>query len=187
MDQHRKTPRANFLDYNDGDYFITICTKNREHSFGEIVDGKMQPSEIGRFVNEQLAKANEFNTDVDVHLYVVMPNHIHAIIRVHDATAPYYVPATNQRSPLPSLRKNPASQRQVPALSRYITSFKGSVTRYARAINKKFQWQSRYHDHLIRNAHDGNNIAQYISTNVIRWDLDCFNEAKPPCNHTSLQ
>ena len=37
--------RLQTWDYsNDGGYFITICTKNREHYFGEIVDS-LQPLE----------------------------------------------------------------------------------------------------------------------------------------------
>ena len=178
MGQYRKTPRADHLDYNDGDYFITICTKDHKHYFGEIADGKMQLSDIGRFANEQLARATEFNADVEVPLFVVMSNHIHAIVRVHDSTEQSYIPATGQRCPLPSLRKSSAVQRQVPIISRYISSFKGAVTKYARSINIDFHWQNRYHDHLIRDARDGNNIAQYISTNVIRWDSDCFNKTQ---------
>lgn len=42
MDKYRnkyriKSARANWHDYNGGIYFITICTKNRAHYFGEII------------------------------------------------------------------------------------------------------------------------------------------------------
>lgn len=46
---------------------------------------------------------------------------------------------------------------------------------YARRNNIDFGWQSRYHDHIIRGAHDGNRIADYIKNNVARWGADCFN------------
>lgn len=37
MDQYRKSPRANFLDYDGGDYLITICTTQKIHYFGEVL------------------------------------------------------------------------------------------------------------------------------------------------------
>jgi hypothetical protein len=40
--------RATWWDYGwAGAYFITICTKNREHYFGEIRNGKMHLSHWG--------------------------------------------------------------------------------------------------------------------------------------------
>jgi len=40
--KNRKSIRLKNWDYSsDGLYFITICTKNREHHFGKIVDGEM--------------------------------------------------------------------------------------------------------------------------------------------------
>lgn len=46
MTQYRKTPRAQFLDYDEGDYFITICTHDRKHYFGEIYNGEMAQAEM---------------------------------------------------------------------------------------------------------------------------------------------
>lgn len=173
MEQYRKTPRANFLDYDDGMYFVTICTRNREHWFGEIIDDEMQFTQIGEFAHEQLSKAKDFNANIEVPLFVVMPNHIHAIVAVEDSSDED-MPA-EQRSPNPSLRAFATCQRHVPTLSRYINSFKGTVTKFASSINKEFSWQGRYHDHYIRGVKDGNNIADYIENNVARWANDCFN------------
>lgn len=60
MDQFRKTPRANFLDYEDGDYFITICTRDRKHYFGKIINGTMMLSDIGKFAQQQLNDASMY-------------------------------------------------------------------------------------------------------------------------------
>lgn len=49
---------------------------------------------------------------------------------------------------------------------------------FAPRNNIDFGWQERYHDHIIRGTDDGNKIASYIETNVIRWDMDCFNKTK---------
>ena len=45
---------------------------------------------------------------------------------------------------------------------------------FARRNNIEFAWQARYHDHIIRNSCDGNNISDYIKTNVERWANDIF-------------
>lgn len=171
MDQYRITPRASFLDYDSGDYFITICTKERRHFFGEIVNGVMELSTVGAFAEEQLRKGNEFNHNIEIPVFVVMPNHIHAIVCM-DIESVY--DGNEQRSPNPSLRANPTCQRHVPTLSRYVSSFKGAITKYAKALGLEFAWQPRYYDHLIRGNADRNNICEYINSNVARWQKDCF-------------
>lgn len=178
MNQYRKTPRANFLNYDEGDYFITICTKDRLHYFGEICDGSMHYSEIGLFCLNQLENANLYNDKIEMVVHVVMPNHIHAIVRVKSGSNGLTGSGENiqRRSPNPALRACPTCQRHVPALSRYISSFKGAVTKYARSNNSEFGWQGRYHDHFIRGAQDGNNIYEYIINNVSRWEEDCFRQ-----------
>lgn len=60
------------------------------------------------------------------------------------------------------------------ALSVVVGGLKRAVTLFARRNNIEFDWQSRYHDHIIRGANDGNRIAEYIENNVTRWDADCF-------------
>ena len=65
-------------------YFITICTKNREHYFGEIINEKMQFSEIGKQVEIQWTKTLDIRPDMNLQFgeFVVMPNHFHAIIGI---------------------------------------------------------------------------------------------------------
>src|SRR5690606_31495867 len=74
-------------DYRwSGAYFIAICTKNREHWFGEIVDGVMELSDIGKIVQSEWLKTFEMRPDMNLWMgeYVVMPNHFHAIIGIGD-------------------------------------------------------------------------------------------------------
>lgn len=93
--------RANWHNYNAGVYFVTICTKNREHYFGEIMCGgiahcrdaarhvstgtkmpepQMHLSPIGQFVHEQFVNVESHYPYAEIPLFVVMPNHIHAIV-----------------------------------------------------------------------------------------------------------
>ena len=78
----RKSPRATWHDYNGGRYFVTFCTKNHDLYFGDIVDGKMELSEIGEFALRCIERIPEINDNVAVPEFVVMPNHIHMIVIV---------------------------------------------------------------------------------------------------------
>lgn len=178
MDQFRKSPRATFLDYDNGAFFITICTRKRMLYFGEIYDNEMHLNKIGKFAELQLKSASCYCRDINVPLLVVMPNHIHAIVVVSFKELPLACSVSNmqQRNPNPSLRANPTVERHVPKLSRYISSFKGSITKYAKSQGLDFGWQSRYHDHFIRGNHDGNRISEYIVNNVAKWHEDCFSK-----------
>ena len=78
----RKSPRATWHDYNGGRYFVTFCTKDHDLYFGDVVDGKMELSEIGDYALRCIEKIPEINNNVAVPEYVVMPNHIHMIVIV---------------------------------------------------------------------------------------------------------
>jgi len=63
-------------------YFVTIVTKNRENFFGEIRNGKMILSEIGKIARDEGYKTPEIRPDMHIILdaFIVMPNHIHGIM-----------------------------------------------------------------------------------------------------------
>lgn len=156
----RKSPRADFHDYCGGDYFITICIKLKKHYFGKISGQSIFLSKIGHYVATCIEEITEHFPYVEIPLYVVMPNHIHAIISVNKH---------ENEDMLPRYRT---------ALSVVIGSFKQSVTMFARRNSIEFAWQSRYHDHIIRDMREGRYISDYIENNVARWEYDCFNTQK---------
>jgi len=67
-----------------GLYFITICTANREHFFGEIHNGIIQLSKIGEIAQTEWLKTFEMRPDMNLQMdeYVIMPNHFHTIIGI---------------------------------------------------------------------------------------------------------
>ena len=79
--------RAKWHDYGGGAYFITICTKGKEHYFGRISNGEMQLSAVGEYAKQCIEQISQHNPYAHVPLYVIMPNHIHLIAFI-DATAP---------------------------------------------------------------------------------------------------
>ena len=76
--------RAQWHDYNGGEYFVTICTEHRKHYFGEIRNDEMILSDIGKYAVENLEQITEHYPYCEIPLFVVMPNHIHAIVIVAD-------------------------------------------------------------------------------------------------------
>ena len=144
---HRKSPRASFYDYSDGDFFVTICTIEKEHSFGEIKDGIMNYSPIGTYCEQQLKEIPLHYPYAKMLLQQVMPNHLHAIIRL-EPEGEYKIPQIRT------------------LLGVVIGGMKRAVTMYARRNCQQFGWQTRYHDHKIRNIRDGQRIWEYIENNV---------------------
>ena len=174
MTNNRKTPRADWLDYEGGFYFITICTTGMKHFFGKVVDGKMELSDVGRIVDYELANPSLHHPDIKITDYVVMPNHIHAIVRC-DAPDPAEISNPGGlRTVNPAQRPVADEPRHVTRLCRYVGSMKSAVTRAARKINPAFGWQTRYHDHYIRGSHDFDNIRAYIANNPEKWEEDRF-------------
>ena len=174
--------RANWHDYNGGVYFVTICTKNRKHYFGEIVANAttqiIQLSEIGHFTEDCISKMESLHTNISIPLYQIMPNHIHMIIAVetsnshptfaekyhHVETSYYGVSTVNETMHNIAI--------QCGRLSHVITQFKSAVTKFTRQSGYEFAWQSRFHDRIVRNQDELDRISIYIKNNVEFWHDD---------------
>ena len=161
--------RASWHDYNGGEYFITICTKDRKHYFGEIVDGEMQMSAVGKYMDECVQKISEHNPYAQIPEYVIMPDHIHLIAIISDndcRTVPWRGPTENKNEPMQKIANHQGR------LSTMIGGFKQSVTRFTRQNDIPFQWQPRFYDHIIRDQNEMNRISEYIENNVSKWESD---------------
>ena len=186
----RKLARAQWFRYMDGAYFVTICTKNRVHYFGKINHAEMHLSAIGKFAQDQIRHtATIRDGDVSIPQYTVMPNHIHMIIvirRRRDALNASLEPnaertnngrTNNGRTRCVPTTISPQWQRFGPQsgnLPSVIRGIKSSVTKFANDNHIPFAWQSRYHDHIIRNAYEWDRISRYIKNNPAQWDNDRF-------------
>ena len=174
-----KSARATWHDYNGGIYFITICTKNREHSFGEIETGIMQLSEIGKYASKNLQNINIHYPYAEIPLFVVMPNHIHAIVFIdvdfrRDVARNVFTGSTNDANEIRNEKMVEIAKYQS-LLCVTMRGFKSAITKFAHNNNIDFVWQSRFHDCIIRNQNEMNRIADYIENNPVTWDSDCFN------------
>ena len=158
----RKRTRLKGFDYSlPGAYFITICTKVKKCILSHINVGQgLAPAEnhltiYGTVANEQICSLESRFEGIKIDRYVIMPNHIHILISLNAPTA--------GASPCPTI-------------SDIICAFKSIVTRLCRekGLKEKTLFQSSFHDHVIRGDEDYQKIAEYIDTNVIRWESDCF-------------
>ncbi|MBL7937900.1 MAG: hypothetical protein JNL43_00955 [Flavobacteriales bacterium] len=82
---NRTTHRWTRYDYAQcGAYYLTICTQDRLHRFGRIVDGVMHPTPIGELAQRCWDAIPEHMPHVDVGEFVVMPNHVHGIVVIRE-------------------------------------------------------------------------------------------------------
>lgn len=170
--------RLQTWDYgSNGMYFITICTHNREHYFGEIVDGKMKFFEIGRIAEKYWYEIPERFSYIHLDAFVVMPNHVHGILLIDK---PMDAPPDATPSPIVETispggitgHKNPMFHQNI---SRTMRWYKGRCSLEIRKTHADFAWQARFHDHIIRNNESFEIIQHYVRNNPQKWHQDQFN------------
>ena len=175
--------RATWHDYDGGIYFITICTKYREHDFGEIEDGNMLLSEIGAHTQKCIEEITQHNPYAEIPLYTIMPNHLHLIVVINSDKTPHDKRTVDVVTLPVETFQETSLQKKTPIeqatemqswLSVVIRQFKQSITRFANENNIEFAWQARFHDHIIRDNDEMNGIANYIENNVANWKEDTF-------------
>ena len=158
------------------------CTLNHVHYFGTIVDGEMCLSAVGAFLQNELEHVEQHHPHVSVLQYVVMPNHVHAIVEIGEKISNHATRCDSENTNhatrcVPTCEERVGKKIQCgkrPLLSSFVGSLKAAVIRYAHSIAIPFAWQTRYHDHAIRGVDDCNKISAYITNNVANWETDCF-------------
>ena len=175
--------RAKWHDYNAGIYFVTICSHEKRCTFGKIVGTRFFASAIGDVIEENIKRIPQFYQDVEIWNHVVMPNHIHIVISVGTrfiASASDKAASVHQKHGClkPPQHGEPVDDNHHNSrLATIIGAFKAGVTRTIRTRRIASQpiWQSRFHEHIIRNQQSYDNIMHYIDTNLENWAKDCFN------------
>lgn len=170
------TTRLANWDYSShGLYFITICTKNKEHYFGEVKSQSgttLQPempletqsiaslhlTEIGVIALRYWEQIPEYHPFAELNEFIVMPNHIHGIIFINKPG--YEQWQTNKFG------------SQAGNLASVIRGYKSAVKKYANINQLEFAWQSRYFDRVIRSERELQNIRNYIFNNPANWEAE---------------
>ena len=193
---HRKSIRLKGYDYSqNGLYFITICTYNRECLFGEIINKKMILNDAGKIANECWLKIPEHFPGAVLHEHVVMPNHVHGIIELGGTVLTGGENAGRQnvvagvqnvggqifetpRMEPPPTSPSPQNQFQhiIPrSIGSIVRGYKIGVTKFFRDNTDIYHvWQRNYHEHIIRSEQSYWRISEYIINNPEVWDNDKF-------------
>jgi len=186
---HRRSIRLKGYDYSaDGLYFITICTKERNHYFGRVIDGKMVLNERGQIVkNEWLNTINVRKDEVILHEYIVMPNHFHAIVEICRVGVSHTTQIHTPQSHTPDDGLTTSDRGVCDTMNRGVcdtplrspSKTLGSIVRgFKSAVTKQIGfpvWQRNYHEHIIRNTNAFTKISNYILNNPAQWHCDMFN------------
>jgi putative transposase len=168
-----ESARLKGWDYrNAGYYFVTICTKNREHYFGQITDGEMHRSAVCEIAAQCWREIPDHHVGVDLDEFAIMPNHVHGIVVIRENVETFHGTSLQGKPKMSEISPKAGS------LSVIIRSYKSAVTRLA-GLNgfKEFAWQPRFYDHIIRDEPSLNKIRQYIFDNPAKWELDKDNPA----------
>ena len=164
MEENTKTPDnrpvrkhnrlQGFCYAEPGAYFITICAKEGTYPFGRIVDNQMVLTPAGQTAFDQFAELQEYYKSIVIENFVIMPNHIHAIIHIKE-----YIP-----------------ERSIPVI---VQAYKSMCTRKIKSAGGLVIWQRSYYDSVIRDGAGLERIAEYIQNNPANWHKDAENrEAK---------
>ncbi len=195
--------RLKGYDYGShGMYFVTICTKSKNHYFGTIVEtddcpspintndcpsqkqnntepdnhlalqnknhncasnethncASLRETEIGKIAREFWEQIPQHFPFVELDEFIVMPNHVHGILFIN--------------KPDKSDWNSNTFGTQTRNLASVIRAYKASVKRFANQNDIEFEWQSRYHDRIIRDFNECSNIQEYILNNPQKWAND---------------
>jgi len=234
--------RLQSWDYGaNGAYFITICTKHRQHFFGEIVEtpklgvstqgvsnqgvsnidadnietpklgvSTMQLNELGQLAETYWMEIPKHYPFIELGNFVVMPNHTHGILIIDkpdgwvetpklgvstiavanmddadfdtdfdadfDANIDANIDAVVETPKLGVSTGGKNEKWKPNTIGSIINQYKRMVTINCRKIRADFGWQSRFYDHIIRNAQSFETIQNYIANNPMNWGKDKFND-----------
>ena len=181
---HRRSIRLADYDYSQpGAYFITICTQDKVCLFGKVIDGEMHLNAFGWIVDEEWQKTAQVRSNVLLDEFVVMPNHVHGIIRIIEdlATgtadrAQNVVGATRRVAPTKRPTGPPSG-----SVGAIMAQFKSLVTKRInrlRGTPGAKVWQRNYWERVVRNEQELDRIRRYIEENPLRWYFDRYHPDK---------
>lgn len=172
----RKHPRLKNYDYSsNGYYFVTVCSENMSYVFSSInrnagcelasndreyTDTVVSLSDVGLIAEQQLLDLESRFGFVKIDKYVIMPNHIHAIIILDGQTAG-------------ASRSAGASPR--PTLMDIICAYKSLTTRICNKSQNRLGrklFQTSFYEEIIRNEKAYQRIWEYIAENPRKWQND---------------
>jgi REP element-mobilizing transposase RayT len=156
---NRKSIRLPDFDYfQPGGYFVTILAKNRKMIFGRLTEGVIELSQTGLIVKKELEKLPCRFSDLELDEYIIMPDHVHFVIILHETEKVFVDNLGKTFQPLKG------------SLGAIIRSFKSSVSvRVHQTLNMDIDvWQRNYYEEYIEDDAKLDRIREYIQNNPLR-------------------
>jgi len=162
--------RLRDYDYNrPGYYFVTFCIENMVEVFGEVVAGEMQLNEYGEIAEKYWQMIPQIYANVELLDYVIMPNHIHAIIHILYSNETEKVDVNL-----------PGKDGHYGQVSKIIKGFKDAVTTKIRERfdDNEFTWERSFHDSIIwyPESADLLRIKMYIKNNPKKYNSENYKD-----------
>jgi putative transposase len=159
----RKNIRLKDYDYaQEGYYFVTICTKDRQKLLSNIVRGGLHAAPdveltvIGKEIIKTINFIENKNSNVIFDKYTIMPNHVHLIMVLlnsqlgRDGTLPLH--------------------KIIGQLKSYTNKKYNDIKKTKNLI----LWQRNYYEHIIRNECEYLETWTYVDTNPAKWEEDKY-------------
>ena len=172
----RKQIRLPDYDYSaPGAYFVTICTSDRRCILSDIVvgDGVLDDPNVrllpyGKIVAETLREIEKTYTWLALDRYVIMPNHIHILLRMEDRGP------GNGRGTAPAWETGDGPSRTPAPTNSRLAALISTMKRFTNKRCGAALWQRSYHEHVVRGEEDYRQIWEYIDTNPAKWAEDRY-------------
>jgi putative transposase len=159
---HRQSIRLKSFNYSEaGGYFLTTCTKSREPYF-------VKYPELKQIAESEIVNLPERYASIIVDTFIVMPNHIHAIL---------FLVQPESKTGVEPIQKT--GTKVVPTIGQIFGAYKSicvkkwSEHQAAHYLDRSATfWQRNYYEHVIRNERELNSIREYIVYNPMNWEFD---------------
>ncbi len=178
---HRRSIRLRHYDYSQqGVYFLTFCTRDKEPLFGEIAYGRIVLKKWGKIAENFWYEIPDHFENVLLDEFIVMPNHVHGILVILESAQGAIVGAQHA-APLQDTSESRRINVKPGSLGAIVRSYKSAVSRY---INQQRQtpgapvWQRNYYDHIIQNIDELHATRLYIRNNPANWREDEYHPVK---------
>ena len=185
---HRRSIRLKGYNYSQaGLYFITLCTQDSLHLFGEITNDEIVLNDSGMMIEKWWNELKNRFPNIELDEFVVMPSHFHGIIQIINTNTVgadlRVCPDVQQRVCPDNAGEHKEKGKHIGLpLHRMMQWFKTmSTNEYIRNVknnhwapfNKKL-WQRNYYEHIIRDEKSYLHISEYIRTNPLKWQDDKY-------------
>ncbi len=204
--RQRKSLRLKHYDYSQcGAYFITVCTQNREHRFGAIVDRNMLLNDAGYMIEKWYFELENKFSGLQCDACIIMPNHVHFVVVMGEYAdigefietgghaemgghvgpplrdAAMFVGADLRVRPGSSVRPDSSVRTALPQVMQWFktmttNAYINGVKNLAWPAFDKKLWQRNYYEHIVRDEVSLHGIREYINSNPLNWQYDDLND-----------